>query len=95
MVMINNSQTSLEGIKKTSTTTSEGFSAAVNSSTDMITSDRRISLSTEGLLPYVKNWLRTRTSNYNALTISEDVLSLRREINPAPNYTRMQIQALV
>jgi hypothetical protein len=46
-------RTSRERIKKTSTTTSEGFSAAVNSSTDMITSDRRISLATEGLPLYV------------------------------------------
>lgn len=61
----------------------------------MITSDRRISLATEGLPLYVENWLRIKTSNENALTISEYVLSLRREINPSQNYTRMQIQALV
>jgi hypothetical protein len=39
MLTINNSRTSLGRIKKTSTTTSEGLSAAVNISTDVITSD--------------------------------------------------------
>jgi integrase len=94
MLTINNSRTSRERIKKTTTTT-EGLSAAVNSSTDVITSDRRISLVTEGLPLYVEKWLRIKTSNENALTISEYVLSLRREVNPSQNYTRMQIQALV
>jgi hypothetical protein len=61
----------------------------------MITSDRRISLATEGLPPYVKNWLSIKTSNENALTISEYVLSLRSEVNPSQNYTRTQIQALI
>jgi integrase/recombinase XerD len=93
-MLINNSRTNRERIKKTSTTTSEGLSAAVNSS-KMITSDRRISSVTEGEPLYVENWLRIRTSNENALTISEYVLSLRREINPSRNYTRMQIQAFV
>ena len=68
-------------------------SAAVNSS-EMITNDRRISLATEGLPLYVDNWLRIKTSN-EQLTISEYVLSLRREVNPSQNYTRTQIQALV
>ena len=68
-------------------------SAAVNSS-EMITNDRRISLATEGLPLYVDNWLRIKTSN-EQLTISEYVLSLRREANPSQNYTRTQIQALV
>jgi len=90
MLTINNSRTSRERIKKTSTTTSEG---SVDS--DVITSDRRISLVTEGLPLYVENWLRIKTSNENALTISEYVLSLRREVNPSQNYTIMQIQALV
>jgi len=91
--MTNNSRTSQERIKKTFTT-SDGLSAAVNSS-KMITSDRRISLVTEGLPLYVDNWLRIKTSNENTLTISEYVLSLRREVNPSQNYTMMQIQALV
>jgi len=60
----------------------------------MITNDRRISLATEGLPLYVDNWLRIKTSN-EQLTISEYVLSLRREVNPSQNYTRTQIQALV
>jgi hypothetical protein len=68
-------------------------SAAVNSS-EMITNDRRINLATEGLPLYVDNWLRIKTSN-EQLTISEYVLSLRREVNPSQNYTRTQIQALV
>jgi len=57
--------------------------------------NRRISLATEGLQPYIENWLRIRTSNENALTISEYVLSLRSEINPSQNYTKIQIRALV
>ena len=59
------------------------------STTKMII-NRRISLATEGLQPYIENWLRIRTSNENALTISEYVLSLRREINPSQNYTKMR-----
>jgi len=93
MPMINNSITSQERIKKTFTT-SDVLSAAVNSS-KMITSDRRISLVTDGLPLYVDNWLRIKTSNENALTISEYVFLLRREVNPSQNYTIMQIQALV
>jgi hypothetical protein len=61
----------------------------------MITSNRRISLATEGLPPYVENWLRIKTLNENALAIPEYVLSLRREVNPSQNYTRTQIQTLV
>jgi hypothetical protein len=57
--------------------------------------DRKISSATEGLKRYIENWLRTRTSNGNALTISEYILLLRREINPSQNYTILQIQALV
>src|SRR5215467_372931 len=71
-------------------TKSESLSDAIDG-----TIGRKISFATEGLQPYVENWLRIKTSNYNALTISEYVLSLRREINPSQNYTRMQIQALV
>jgi len=59
------------------------------------TTNRMVSLATEGLPLYVENWLRIKTSNENALTISEYVLSLRRETNPSPNYTKMQIRALV
>ena len=69
--------------------------SAVNGTTDVKTINKRISLATEGLQPYVENWLRIKTSNKNALTISEYVLSLRREINPSQNYTKMQIQTLV
>lgn len=94
MLMINNNRTNHERIKKASGTTSETLSA-VNGTTDVTTINKRISLATEGLQPYVENWLRIKTSNYNALTISEYVLSLRREINPSQNYTRLQIQALV
>ena len=36
-----------------------------------------------------------KTSNENALAISEYVLALRREVNPSQNYTRMQIRALI
>jgi len=87
--MINNSRTSLKRIKKTST--SDGLSAVSKT----ITIDRRITLVIEGLPLYVDNWLRIKTSNENALTISEYVFSLRREVNPSQNYTIMQIQALV
>jgi hypothetical protein len=92
--MINNNRTNRERIKKASATTSETF-LAVNGTTDVIASNRRISLATEGLQPCVENWLKIKTSNKNALTISEYVLSLRREINPSQNYTKTQIQALV
>jgi integrase/recombinase XerD len=93
MPIINNSRTNPERIEKTSSA-SDSLSTAANSS-EMITSDRRISLVIEGLPLYVDNWLRIKTSNENALTISEYVLSLRMEVNPSQNYTIMQIQALV
>ena len=91
--MINNNRTNRERIKKTSTTSETLLPA--NGTIDVITSNRRISLATEGLQPYVENWLKIKTSNKNALTISEYVLSLRREINPSQSYIKMQIQALV
>ena len=68
--------------------------SAVSGTTDVLTSNK-ISLATEGLPLYVENWLRIKTSNENTLTISEYALSLRREINPSQNYTKIQIQALV
>jgi hypothetical protein len=54
---------------------SESLSDAIDDITG-----RKISFATEGLQPYVENWLRIKTSNYNALTISEYVLSLRRKL---------------
>jgi len=61
----------------------------------MVIIDRKISLATEGLQRYVKNWLASKTSNENALTISEYVLLLTRDINPSQNYKKIQIQTLV
>jgi integrase len=60
-----------------------------------MSNERKINLATQGLQPCVKNWLRIKTSNENALTISEYVLLLTREINPSQNYKKIQIQALV
>ncbi len=92
--MRNNNQTNREKTKKSST--SESLSAPINNdTTTMLIIDRKISLATEGLQPYVENWLRIRTSDEIALIISEYILSLRREINPSQNYTKMQIQAIV
>ncbi|MFZ0512378.1 MAG: hypothetical protein WAM14_12285 [Candidatus Nitrosopolaris sp.] len=93
--MRNNNKTNGEETKKSSATISESLSTAINDTPTMMISDRKISLATEGLQSYVENWLRIRTSKEIALTISEYVLSLRREINPSQNYTKMQIQALV
>lgn len=92
--MRNNNRTNRE---KTGKSTSESVASDLNlngTTTTMII-NRKISLATEGLPPYIENWLRMKISNINALTISEYVLSLRREINPSQNYTKMQIQALV
>src|SRR5215467_6500762 len=88
--MIHESQSNRGRTQESSVTKSESLSDAIDGITG-----RKISFATEGLQPYVENWLRIKTSSYNALTISEYVLSLRREINPSQNYTRMQIQALV
>jgi len=87
--LINDNQTNRERAPKFPVTGSESL-AAINDTTN-----RKISLATEGLPPRVENWLRIRTSNQNASTISEYVLSLRREINPSQHYTKMQIQTLV
>jgi integrase/recombinase XerD len=89
---INNNQTNRQQI---STPTSKTLSSAINRSTDMVIIERKISLATEGLQHYVSNWLRIKTSNENALTISEYVLLLKTEINPSQNYKKIQIQALV
>lgn len=91
--MINDNQTNRERTQKSSVTTSESLSAA--NGTSMMTINRKISLATEGLQHYVENWLRIRTSNENGLTISDYVLSLRREINPSLSYIKMEIRALV
>ena len=85
--LINDNQTNRQRTKL-SVTRSESLAANSDNT------NRKVSLETEGL-PYVENWLRNRTSNENALTISEYVLSLRRETNPSPNYTKMQIRARV
>jgi hypothetical protein len=66
-----------------------------NNSTTIISNERKISLAAEGLQHYFKNSLTIKTSNQNALTISEYVLLLKREINPSQNYKKIQIQALV
>ncbi len=89
---INNNQTNRQQI---STPTSKTLSSAINRSTDMVIIERKISLATKGLQRYVKNWLASKTSNENALAISEYVLLLRREVNPSQNYTKIQNQALV
>jgi integrase/recombinase XerD len=75
---------------------SKTFAAPTNNnSTTMMSNERKISLATEGLQRYVKNSLTIKTSNENALTISEYVLLLKRDINPSQNYKKIQIQALV
>ena len=82
--------------QQTSSLASESLSPTIGkdcASTTII--DRKISLEIEGLKRYVEDWLRIRTSNENALTISEYILLLRWEINPSQNYTILQIQALV
>jgi hypothetical protein len=53
-----------------------------NNSTTIMSNERKISSASEGLQLYVKNSLTIKTSNENALTISEYVLLLKREINP-------------
>src|SRR3989442_10362078 len=94
--MLNRSNNNQTNRQQTSTSTSKTLSSAINNnSTIMIVIDRKISLATEGLQRYVKNWLRIKTSNENALTISEYVLLLKREINPSQNYNKIQIQTLV
>ena len=80
----NNKQTNRQQI---STSTSKTLSSAINNnSTALMIIDRKISLATEGLQRYVTNWLRIKTSNENALTISEYVLSLRGLLVPARLY---------
>jgi len=89
----NNNQTNRQQI---STSTFKALASPTNNnSTSIMSNERKISLATEGLQRSVKNWLRIKTSNENALAISEYVLLLRREVNPSQNYTKIQIQALV
>jgi hypothetical protein len=61
--LINDNQTNRERTPKFPVTGSESL-AAINGTTN-----RKISLATEGQPPCVENWLRIRTSNENALTI--------------------------
>ena len=89
----NNNQTNRQQIP---TSTFKALASPTNNnSTSIMSNERKISLATEGLQRSVKNWLRIKTSNENALAISEYVLLLRREVNPSQNYTKIQIQALV
>ena len=88
----NNKQTNRQQI---STSTSKTLSSAINNnSTALMIIDRKISLATEGLQRYVTNWLRIKTSNENALTISEYVLLLTREINLSQNYKKYRSKLL-
>ncbi len=61
----------------------EGFSIAKHSDGDGDLSlfDSKVALATEGLQPYFEKMLRIKVSKQNALTISEYINSLRREIN--------------
>ncbi len=89
----NNNQTNRQQIP---TSTFKALASPTNNnSTSIMSNERKISLATEGLQRSVKNWLRIKTSNENALAISEYVLLLRREVNPSQNYTKIQNQALV
>lgn len=92
LIKRNSSQTSPQHLHNY---TSTALSPTVNDDSISLGFDRKISLATEGLRSYIQKWLRTRTSKRNAITISEYIISLRREINPSQNYQRMQIQALV
>ena len=64
--MIHNNQGHRGSTQESSVTKSETLSDAIDG-----TIGRKISFATEGLQPYVENWLRIKTSNYNALTISD------------------------
>jgi uncharacterized UBP type Zn finger protein len=58
-------QTNREQTKESSAT------AINNNTTTMMIIDRKLSLATQGLQPYVENWLRIRTSNENGIRIKE------------------------
>jgi len=53
--MINNNRTNREKLKASATTS--GTLSAVNGTTVVITSNRRISLATEGLKPSCHSWI--------------------------------------
>jgi hypothetical protein len=89
----NNNQTNRQ---QTSIPISKTLAAPTNdNSTTIMSNERKLSLASEGLQRYVKDSLTIRTSKENALTISEYVLLLKREINPSQSYKKIQIQALV
>jgi hypothetical protein len=60
--------------------------------------DRKITLATEGFttvkLPELILRDRNRLSKENALTVSNYILAMKREINPRPNYIKYTIQIL-
>jgi|GEM_PF-4598956 len=64
----NNNQTNQQQI---STSTSKALASPTNNnSTTIMSNERKINLATQGLQPNIKNWLRIKTSNENALAIS-------------------------
>ena len=57
--------------------------------------EKMTTLATEGLEPFFQNELRERTSIENALTISEYITAVKREVNVSTGYTKSIIQTLV
>jgi hypothetical protein len=59
--------------------------------------ERKISLATEGFtMKFCEALLkdRNRLSKENSLTVAEYIISMKREVNPRPSYTRYTIQFL-
>ncbi|MFY9567128.1 MAG: hypothetical protein WAQ29_12325, partial [Nitrososphaeraceae archaeon] len=56
---------------------------------------KKITLATEGLVPFFTKILRQKTSKENALDIAEYINTLKREINISLGYKRINIQTLV
>jgi hypothetical protein len=85
---------STEGLLIPSTTTTSSPTAAG----DDILLERKIALATEGFSRYkfcqqiLKD--RSRLSKVNALTVSNYIIAMKREINPRLSYKRYTIQFL-
>ena len=75
----------------------DNCSALVNGEPGQVTDvlfDQKLEVATEGLAPYYLDYLKTRLSKENALTISKYILSMKVEVNLSSNRRRAIITSL-
>ena len=57
--------------------------------------EKKIILATEGFMRFSESTLRDKLSKENALTVSDYIIAMKREINPRLSYKKTTIQIIV